>query len=120
MKKDLQLEADKVQAFLDNVLQLDFEQYTMLQKMRELVFDIYKNTSERIMYGGIMFFVDDEALGGLFVRKHHISFEFTKGFLMNDPNNFLEGQGKYRRHLKIRTLDDIKTKTVDFFIKQAL
>ncbi len=40
----------------------------------------------------------DEDFGGLFVRKRHISFEFGKGFLMDDPNKILEGKGKYRRH----------------------
>ncbi len=69
------------------------------------------------MYGGIMFSLDGD-LGGLFVRKNHISFEFTEGFLMNDPKGMLEGKGKYRRHLKIRTLADIANKDVEFFVKQ--
>ncbi|WP_153244835.1 hypothetical protein [Labilibaculum antarcticum] len=27
--------------------------------------------------------------------------------------------GKYRRHVKIKSLDEVKTKSLDFFVKQA-
>ena len=33
-------------------------------------------------------------------KKKHISVEFDRGSGMQDPNNFLEGSGKNRRHLK--------------------
>ena len=39
---------------------------------------------------------------------------------MKDPNQFLEGTGQYRRHLKIKLLSEIKEKTVDFFVKQVV
>ena len=32
---------------------------------------------------------------------------------MKDPNKILEGNGKFRRHLKIRTKEDIR-KTTEF------
>ena len=38
---------------------------------------------------------------------------------MQDPENSLEGGGKYRRHLKIFKYDDIKNKKVGYYIKQA-
>lgn len=111
---------EKVQIFLDGILIVDAEKYNSLIEMRKIVFDIFPNTDEKIMYGGIMFSLNSEDFGGLFVRKNHISFEFSKGFEMKDPNKFLEGNGKFRRHLKIRTKEDIKDKEVGFFVKQAL
>ena len=39
---------------------------------------------------------------------------------MNDPKKLLEGTGKFRRHLKIRSLSDIKDKKVEFFVKQIV
>jgi len=39
---------------------------------------------------------------------------------MRDPDRLLEGTGQYRRHLKIKSLSDIKDKNVSFFIKQAI
>ncbi len=71
------------------------------------------------MYGGIMFsFKKDFA--GLFVYKKHISFEFSQGYRFADPNAWLQGKGKYRRHVKVVSVDDIINKQVNFFVKQAV
>jgi|SRR3989339_1607236 len=109
----------KVQKFLEEIIMFNEEQFEILQKLREIVFKIYPKTVERMMYGGIMFSLEDD-FGGLFVRKNHISFEFGKGFIMKDPKKLLEGTGKFRHHLKIKSLADIKNKNVDFFVKQAI
>ena len=106
---------EKVQNFLEGILIIDAEQYNSLIEMRKIVFDIYPETVERMMYGGIMFSLNSEDFGGLFVRKNHISFEFGNGYKMKDPYKYLEGSGKFRRHLKIRTQADIKNKEVVFF-----
>ena len=110
---------ERVQKFLDEIIMIDSEKYNTLNAMREIVFKTYPNTDERIMYGGIMFSLDTEDFGGLFVRKNHISFEFSSGAGMKDPHEILEGSGKFRRHLKIRSLADIKDKKVNFFVKQS-
>ena len=110
---------EQVQKFLEDIMMFDTDKFEILQKLRKVVFLNYPKTNERIMYGGIMFSLDDD-FGGLFVRKNHISFEFGSGASMNDPHKILEGTGKFRRHLKIRSLADIKDKKVDFFVKQSL
>lgn len=109
-----------IQEFIEKTGFLDYDKMECLKILRDLVFQNFPDTKEKIMYGGIMFFLDKEDFGGLFVRKNHISFEFVKGFLMNDPEKLLEGDGKYRRHLKIKSIDDIKNKEVEFYIKQAI
>ena len=117
MKKS---ENKEVQKFLNEIKMIDAEKSDMLIEIRQVIFDSFPKTNEKIMYGGIVFFMNDEMYGGLFVNKEHITLEFSKGFLMEDPNSHLEGKGKYRRHLKIRTLDNIVNKTVSFFVKQAV
>ena len=112
-------ENEHVQKYLEEIMMFNDEQFNILQKLREIVFQAYPKTNERIMYGGIMFSLDDE-FGGIFVRKNHISFEFGNGFTMNDPDKLLEGNGKFRRHLKIRSLSDIYDKKVSFFVKQSV
>ena len=67
-----------------------------------------------------MFTLDGRDYGGTFVSKHHVSFEFSRGYSLDDPDGLLEGTGKYRRHLKIRELSDIEDKSVKFFVKQAI
>ncbi|MCD4811129.1 DUF1801 domain-containing protein [bacterium] len=109
----------EVKKFLEDIRMYDDEKFNIIQELRKIVFTNYKEANERMMYGGIMFSLEDD-FGGIFVRKEHISFEFTNGFTMEDKEKILEGTGKFRRHLKIKSLSDIKDKRVNFFVKQAV
>lgn len=109
---------EQVQKFLEDILMIDPGKFEILQELRKIVFTYYPKTNERIMYGGIMFSLKDD-FGGLFVRKKHISFEFGFGVYMKDPDNILEGSGKLRRHIKIRSFTDIEDKKIEFFVKQV-
>lgn len=110
---------ERVQEFLDELQGLDPEKSIIVQRLRRIVIACYPKVNERMMYGGIMFSLEED-FGGLFVRKNHVSFEFGKGFLLDDPKKILEGAGKFRRHLKIRSWEDIKEKDVAFFVKQVI
>lgn len=107
----------QVQKLLQELQGVEPEKYAILQALREIVFAHNPDTTERIMYGGIMF-TSSEDWGGLFVSKKHVSFEFSKGFALEDPKGVLEGSGKYRRHLKIRSLEDVEQKEAAFFVSQ--
>ena len=106
-----------VQVFLDKTMLRDYAKYELLDTLRQIVFEHYPGVQERMMYGGILFSLTED-LGGVFVYKNHVSFEFSYGYKLNDPEQLLEGGGKYRRHLKLKSLVDITTKKVDFFVKQ--
>lgn len=110
---------EKVQRFLEEIMLVNGEQYEILHGLRAIVFQRYPSTEERMMYGGIMFSLGED-YGGIFVRKNHVSFEFSLGVKMDDPESMLEGTGKMRRHLKIRSTQDIEDKNVDFFVGQVL
>lgn len=110
---------EKVQSFLEDIKMLNHEQYKILQKLREIVLKAYPKTTERMMYGGIMFTLKED-FGGIFASKNHISFEFSKGYTFKDPSKLLEGTGKFRRHLKIKSLTDIDDKKVESFVKQVV
>ncbi len=109
----------KVQEFIDGVMMLDDTKYQILKQLRAIVFDNFPETKEKMMYGGIIF-SHNEDFGGVFVYKKHVSFEFSNGYLFEDPEKVLEGGGKYRRHIKLKSLEDIEAKKVDFYVKQAL
>jgi len=106
-----------VQVFIDELRNIDSQQCSIFQKLRDIVFAVYPQVKERIIYGGIMFSFGKD-IGGIFPYKKHISFEFGNGYKMKDPNGLLEGKGKFRRHLKLASITDIKTKEVLFFVKQ--
>ena len=108
-----------VQKFLDDTALADAGKWDILQKARKIVFETCPGVKERMIYGGIMFTVTGD-FGGLFVSKNHVSFEFSSGYEFTDPGGHLEGKGKYRRHLKFRTLTDIEDKQVRDFVRQAI
>jgi len=107
----------KIQTFLDQTMLRDHTKYEVLDALRQKVFEQYPNVEERMMYGGIIFSLTED-FGGVFVYKNHVSLEFSYGYKLNDPDQLLEGGGKFRRHLKLKSLADIVTKKVDFFVKQ--
>ena len=109
---------DKVQIFLNELELMDSEKFEIIRMVRREMQSIRPDVSERIIYGGIMFSLDAGDVGGVFPSKKHVSIEFSSGYLMNDPNNVLEGVGKFRRHIKIRSITDIAEKDVPFFLRQ--
>ena len=107
----------KIINFLDNIKLLDVEKHTLLEKLRQLIFEIYPDMIERMQYGGILFSLNDD-VAGLFAYTHHISLEFSHGATFNDPHHLLEGKGTYRRHLKFSSIEEIENKQAVFYIKQ--
>lgn len=93
-------------------------QYEMVQEIRRLVFSIASNASERVMYGGLMFAAPADFCG-VFAYTEHVSVEFGRGCDLDDPHQELEGKGKMRRHIKMRTPIDIEAKHVIDYVEQA-
>ncbi len=110
---------EQVQQFLEDIMMSDGDKFNILKELREIVFKLSPEVNEKIMYSGIMFSLDDD-FGSVFVGKNHASFEFGSGYQFDDPKKLLDGTGKFRRHLKIKSLTDIKGKEVDFFVTQAV
>ena len=110
---------DKVKIYLEDLQISSKESFEIVNVIRNLFFSCSEELIEEIKYGGILFQKGETILGGIFNYKEHISIEFSSGSGFNDPNNILEGNGKFRRHIKIRTIEDIKSKQVNNFIKLA-
>ncbi len=89
----------KVQDFIIQIMTLDDIKFKIMESLREIAFNIFPKIKERMMYGGILLTLNED-VGGIFVYTNHVSFEFSNGFEFDDPGHFLEGKGKFRRHLK--------------------
>jgi hypothetical protein len=75
-------------------------------------------------YGGTVFLTDPDTQGsfiaGVFAYADHVTVEFSNGANFDDPSGVLDGKGKARRHIKLRSVDDITDKNVAGFLDQAL
>jgi len=77
----------------------------------------------RPMYGGLVFEREAGAhrslVCGLYAYAQHLSIEFSHGAALPDPLGVLEGAGKFRRHIKLRSMGDILAKDVEGAIVRA-
>jgi len=53
------------------------------------------------------------------VGKQHVTFAFMRGAALPDPQKLLEGKGKGVRHVKLRTVADVKRPGVKKLIAEA-
>lgn len=91
----------------------------IVSSLREIVLEVAPECEEKIMYGGIVFFISDRIFCGIFQRKRYVTVEFDRGYEMDNKLNHLEGSGKYRRHLKIYTKADIEKKKAKDYIQNS-
>ncbi len=99
-------------------------QAAIIDALEEMVAEVAPELHGRRMYGGQMLEreagVAATAVGGYFGYKAHVSFEFSHGARLSDPDRLLEGSGKARRHLKLRSVADIRAKGCADFLAQAV
>ena len=109
-----------VQSLVEDVRLLSEGGYKLVQAVRDLTKKTLKKVEEEVKYGGILFSSSGVQFGGVFAYKQHVSVEFGHGASIKDPYGQLEGSGKGRRHLKLRTIEDIGSKHLAEYITLAL
>lgn len=108
-----------IESLLADIRLLGEEQFRIVEQVRALAKARVKPLSEALKYGGILF-ASGPQFGGVFAYRQHVSVEFSHGAMIDDTEGFLEGNGKGRRHLKLRTLGDIQTKRLASYLDLAL
>lgn len=54
------------------------------------------------------------------IYTEHLNLGFNKGSLLNDPNNLLEGTGKWIRHIPVRNEADYRREGVKELVQAAI
>lgn len=108
-----------VENFFDDLGFIDPEKQQIALALRQEILKLAKTAEERMMYGGVLYYLED-SFCGIFSYKSHVSLEFSKGHKLQDPERRLEGSGQFRRHLKFKQLADVKAKQPATYIKQAI
>ena len=74
-------------------------------------------------YGGRLFTLKPEEkegqFCGVFIYKEHAQISLSKGALLEDTNNILQGSGKFRRHINYRTLESVDLDILKKLLVQA-
>ncbi|CAN7157365.1 DUF1801 domain-containing protein [Acidovorax sp. LjRoot74] len=110
-----------VPALLEDIRFLGETQYAIVQAVRALVLQPpFEAPTEEVKYGGILFAAQGVSFCGVFAYQGHVSVEFGQGARISDPFGHLEGAGKGRRHLKLRSIDDLVNKQLAQYLPLAL
>ena len=108
-----------VKELLDDVRLLGDEQFSLVESVRKLVRETIPSVTEEVKYGGILF-SSGVQFCGVFAYRQHVSVEFGRGAKISDPFGHLEGGGKGRRHIKLRSAHDIQAKELAHYLPLAL
>ncbi|NTU52553.1 MAG: DUF1801 domain-containing protein [Chlorobiaceae bacterium] len=109
---------EKVDRLLHELEVTNPERYELVQAVRQAVYRVVPDASERVMYGGFMF-SGAQPFCGLFAYKEHVSVEFGRGCDLEDPHRVLEGNGKHRRHIKLHSEADTTAKHLESYLHAA-
>lgn len=75
--------------------------------------------TEQVKYGGLLFSTA-KPFCGIFSYTRHVTLEFGAGATLPDKYKMLEGEGKYRRHIKLTSEQDVSDKHVYAYLVLAL
>lgn len=109
----------KVEQLLHDLQLTHSDLHALVQAVRGVVRSVAPKASERVMYGGILFSAPEQFCG-VFAYSAHVTMEFGRGAELENTYGTLEGNGKFRRHIKLQTLADIESKHLKDYIAQAL
>jgi hypothetical protein len=87
--------------------------------VRVLVKDAVKGVEEYVNPWKIPSFDSNGPLCCFMVGKQHVTFAFMRGAALPDPEKLLEGTGKGVRHVKLRSVADLKRPAVKKLVAEA-
>jgi hypothetical protein len=112
--------AGSVSDLLDSVRLASEESHALVQAVRHSVRESCRSITEEVKYGGLVFASEGLPFGGVFVYTQYVSVELSCGASIADPYGHLEGSGKGRRHIKLRSIDDINGKHLAAYLTLAV
>ena len=84
------------------------EMRKVVKALRSMVKKILPSTRITLNSWGIPTFEAEAPFCLYMVSKNHVTFGFHNGAALADPSRLLEGTGKNIRHVKLRTVTDLK------------
>jgi hypothetical protein len=94
---------------------------SLVNTLRELVQSADPELAEEVKTGwGNITYSKNGVVCAVSPHKAHVNLHFYKGVQLDDPSGLLEGSGKELRHVKIRTLEDIRRDAIIQLVQAAV
>ena len=104
-----------INQYLKNAGQLE----SVAKAVRALMKQSVKGVEEYVNPWKIPSFDSNGPMCCFMIGKEHVTFAFIRGAALPDPEKLLEGKGKGVRHVKLRTVADVKRPGVKKLIAEA-
>jgi hypothetical protein len=89
----------------------------LLEEVPDTVEKVYRNHPSAVWFGC------GQKMSDMFcyiaTAKNHVNLGFCRGASLSDPNHVLEGKGKIMRHVKFKSVADLKRPFVRRYIRAA-
>lgn len=111
---------NRIENFIKDLESFFPEKVEIVNEVRKMFKAVDGKLEEKFIYGGIGVYFGEKLIGGVWVYSKHVSVIFSDGYKLKDPDKILEGNGKFRRHIKVYSKDDLEKKKVKSFIEQCV
>lgn len=92
----------------------------LVKELRQLVLEAVPELIELISWGNLSYQIRKKRdVCAISPRKAHVSLHFWRGKELEDPEGTLLGTGKKLMHMKITSLQDIKSDALKALVKEA-
>lgn len=94
--------------------------------LRKFVLEIHPHSNELLYHTHALtsLYTVSEKMGDGFcmipIYTNHLNLGFNKGTVIVDPKNLLQGNGKWIRHIPVKTISDYRNKDVKALIQTAI
>jgi hypothetical protein len=113
------IEGKQAAVWIDGYVRKAGKLESVTRAVRALVKKTVKGSEEYVNPWKIPSIDSDGPLCCFMVGKEHVTFAFMRGAALPDPQNLLEGTGKGVRHVKLRSVADVKRPAVKTLIANA-
>jgi hypothetical protein len=113
------IEGKEGRAWIDEYVAKAGAQRDVVKGLRALVKKTIAGCEEYVNPWKIPSFDSDGTVCGFMKGNEHVTFIFLRGAALPDPEGLLEGTGKSVRHVKVRTVADVKRPALKKLIVEA-
>jgi len=91
----------------------------VIRALRKFVKHVAPQLQEAVKWGNGCWVQGKLPVAYVYSAPDHVQFGFFGGSALNDPSGLLKGEGKFVRHIKVRTRSDIDEKAFGTLLRQA-
>jgi len=113
------IEGKQAGIWINNYVSKAGEFAGVTKAVRALLKKTVKGVEEYVNPWKIPSFDSNGPLCCFMVGKEHVTFAFMRGAALSDPEKLLEGTGKGVRHVKLRSIADVKKPRVKKLVVEA-